>query len=313
MAHKYTRRSMLALMGLSGCAAYFGTDLGPKKMLDTLVDSAPNTDTMPVLFFGHGDPMNAIWQNSFTKGFEQMVAGVPKPYAILCVSAHWQTRGPKATAMAKPKTIHDFGGFPRELYEVRYGASGSPELAQRVGQMLAPHASGDGSIDAFLENFLDQRWGLDHGTWSVLKHAYPDADVPVIQLSLDRNRSPEQHYELAQQLSALREKGVLIVGSGNIVHNLMMLDSRLGSTETFGFDWAYEARAKVNELILSGNHKELIGYQKLGKAVNLAVPTPEHFLPLLYILSLQRPNEQVQLFNDTLVEGSISMTSLRIA
>ena len=255
---------------------------------------------MPVLFLGHGSPMNAIEENEFVQGFRNIAKNIPKPNAILCVSAHWETKGTFVTAMKNPPTIHDFGGFPKQLFEVQYPAPGSPNLAQETKKLITK-----------TEVRFDEKWGLDHGAWSVIKHLYPKADIPVIQLSLDYSQSPQYHYALAQQLSDLRDKGVLIIGSGNMVHNLGMVAwNRLN--ETYGFDWALEASTNMKKMILSGDHPSLINFRSQGKAFDLAIPTPEHYLPLLYVLALQNKQDQVQLFNDKPVAGSLTMTSLKI-
>jgi 4,5-DOPA dioxygenase extradiol len=255
---------------------------------------------MPVLFVGHGSPMNAIEENEFVTGWRNAVKTIPRPRAILCISAHWETRGTFVTAMEKPATIHDFGGFPRELYNVLYPAPGSATLAIKTKDLIKKTTVG-----------LDEKWGLDHGCWSVLKHFYPAADIPVIQLSLDYNQAPQYHYDLAKELISLRKKGVLIVGSGNIVHNLGMVAwDKLN--DDFGFDWAQETREKIKKFILDGDHKSLINYGSQGKAFNLSIPTPEHFLPLLYVLALKEENEKVSFFNDKTVAGSLAMTCVRI-
>ena len=256
---------------------------------------------MPVLFLGHGSPMNAIEENEFVRGFRDVGKTLPKPAAILCVSAHWETSGTFVTAMEKPETIHDFGGFPRELYAVQYPAPGSPELANETKRLISRTEVG-----------LDQKWGLDHGCWSAVKHLYPEADVPVIQLSLDRGRDSGYHYELAKELGALRRKGVLIIGSGNMVHNLRMVAWDKLNEDEYGYDWAIEAGEKMKSFILSGNHEPLINYKSQGKAFDLAIPTPEHYLPLLYALALKNENEAVELFNDKAIGGSLTMTSVKI-
>ena len=263
--------------------------------------SHKSAGTMPVLFLGHGSPMNAIEENEFVVGFRNIGKNIPRPNAVICVSAHWETSGTFVTAMEKPKTIHDFGGFPEELFAVQYPAPGSPELAEKVKNIIKKTKVG-----------LDEKWGLDHGCWSVAKHLYPHADVPILQLSLDCNQTAQYHYELAKELSSLREQGVLIIGSGNMVHNLGMVAwDRLNATE-YGYDWAIEANERMKRFILNGDHQSLINYQSQGSAFNLAVPTPEHFLPLLYALALKEENENVNLFNDKCVAGSLSMTSLKI-
>ena len=256
---------------------------------------------MPVLFVGHGSPMNAIEDNEFSKSWENMGKTLPKPRAILCISAHWETKGTYITAMKNPKTIHDFGGFPRQLFEVEYPAPGDPELAAETKNKITKTEAG-----------LDEKWGLDHGCWSVIKRLYPEADVPVIQMSLDYYQTPQYHYDLARELSSLRKKGVLIIGSGNMVHNLGMVSWEKIDEPGFGYDWAIEANDKMIKLILSDDHKPLIDYKSQGKAFNMAIPTPDHFLPLLYSLALKEENEIVTVFNDKAVAGSLTMTSIRI-
>jgi 4,5-DOPA dioxygenase extradiol len=263
--------------------------------------SLPTTEKMPMLFIGHGNPMNAIEENSFVQGFRETARKLPKPTAIVCISAHWETKGTQVTAMQSPQTIHDFGGFPQALFDVQYPAPGSPELAKTVQELLEP-----------TQVALDQNWGLDHGTWTTLIHFFPKADVPIIQLSLDYTLTPQQHYDLAKKMQILRSKGVLIVGSGNIVHNLGLVDFRNITKENYGYDWAIEARELTSKWILEGNHTLLIDFKNQGKALNLAVPTSEHYLPLLYILALQEKTDKLELFNDKLVAGSLSMTSLII-
>lgn len=268
--------------------------------LNKITSTFDSTVKMPVLFLGHGSPMNAIEENEFVTGFKNIAKDIPKPNAILCISAHWETKGTFVTAMQNPPTIHDFGGFPKALFDVQYPAPGSPELAKETKLLITKTEVG-----------LDDKWGLDHGAWSVIKHLYPNADIPVIQLSLDYSQSPQYHYELAQQINTLRKKGVLIIGSGNIVHNLRMVEwKRLN--DTFGFDWAIEANEKIKNFILDGNHQQLINFRSQGKAFDMAIPTPEHYLPLLYTLALQDKNEEVKLFNDKPVAGSLFMTSLKI-
>lgn len=277
----------------------------PKKgdeMIDLLkiTDFFDATPRMPVLFLGHGSPMNAIEENEFIQGFRRISSEIETPKAILCISAHWETRGTMVTSMEQPKTIHDFSGFPPELYAVEYPAPGSPKLAQETKELIKA-----------TDVHLDDKWGLDHGAWSVIKHMYPKADVPVIQLSLDSSRGAQDHYALGKELITLRERGVLIVGSGNLIHNLQRLAwDRLN--ERFAYDWAYEAGSRINQYILDGNHGELINYSKQGKEIQLSIPTPEHFLPLLYILALQNKKDGITLFNDQPVAGSLSMTSIKI-
>ncbi|MBU3676290.1 MAG: 4,5-DOPA dioxygenase extradiol [Chitinophagaceae bacterium] len=269
--------------------------------LQSLSNTLHASPRMPLLFLGHGSPMNAIEDNVFVRGFKQMALKIPIPQAILCISAHWETKGTQVTAMEHPKTIHDFGGFPRVLYEVQYPAPGSPNLAHDIQTALTPQPVN-----------LNYDWGLDHGAWSVIKHLYPLANIPVIQLSLDVSLSPEGHYRLAQQLATLRRKGVLIIGSGNMVHNLGMVAWDKLNAGPFGYDWALEARHKMNKAILEHDHKTLIDFRKQGRAFDLAIPTPEHYLPLLYILALQEKNEHVEFFNDEALAGSLTMTSLKI-
>jgi 4,5-DOPA dioxygenase extradiol len=269
--------------------------------LNKMTTKYNSTARMPVLFIGHGSPMNAIEENEFVQGWRNIGKTLPKPNAILCVSAHWETRGTLVTAMEKPLTIHDFGGFPKALFDVQYPAPGSPELAEETKSIIKKTEVG-----------LDQKWGLDHGAWSIVKRLYPDADVPVIEMSLDYYQSPDFHYELSKELSPLRRKGVLIIGSGNMVHNLGLVAwNRLNDTE-FGYDWALEASEKMNKFILEGDHHQLINYQSQGRAYNLAIPTPEHYLPLLYALALKEEDETVTLFNDKAIGGSLTMTSLKI-
>lgn len=270
------------------------------NVLSKLTEPLSSTAKMPVLFLGHGSPMNAIEENEFVTGFRNIAKEIPKPSAILCVSAHWETRGTYVTAMEKPTTIHDFGGFPKELFDVQYPAPGSPDLAKETKALITKTEVG-----------LDEKWGLDHGAWSVIKHLYPKADVPVIQMSLDYNQTPQYHFELAQELSSLRKKGVLIVGSGNMVHNLGLVAWKQ-LNENFGFDWAIEANEKMKHFILNGDYKPLINFRSQGKAFDLAIPTPEHYLPLLYSLALREENEKVSLFNDKAVAGSLTMTSVKI-
>ncbi|MBE9576817.1 4,5-DOPA-extradiol-dioxygenase [Flavobacterium aquaticum] len=258
-------------------------------------------EKMPVLFIGHGSPMNAIEDNEFSKRWQQMGKEIPTPKAVVVVSAHWLTKGTLVTAMPNPKTIHDFGGFPQALFDVQYPAPGSPELATEIQKLISNPA---------VE--LDHDWGLDHGTWSVIKHMYPNADIPVLQLSIDYYKPAAYHYELAKQLLSLRKKGVLIIGSGNMVHNLRMVAWDKLSEPEYGFDWALEMNDVFKNKISNGFHKELIQYEKLHKAATLAIPTPDHYYPLLYILALQTDNDKVEFFNDKAVGGSLTMTSVKI-
>lgn len=288
------RKDFLQLLSVLPLAG-FAMNLNKFKFL---TDPFESTETFPVLFVGHGSPMNAIEQNEFTTGWQNVSRNLPKPAAILCISAHWETKGTFVTAMEKPTTIHDFGGFPQQLFDVQYPAPGSPELAAETQNLVESTTIG-----------LDNSWGLDHGAWSVIKHFFPEADVPVIQLSLDYRQDAQYHYDLGKQLSALRNKGILIVGSGNMVHNLRMIDWQKPDA---GFDWAQEANSKFKQLISTNDHKQLINYQKLGREIELSVPSPEHYLPLLYTLALKTDKEEVSFFNDKSVMGSISMTSIKI-
>ena len=269
--------------------------------LHKISSSFSNTEKMPVLFLGHGSPMNAIEENEFVSGFRNLAKTLPEPNAILCVSAHWFTNGTKVTSMQMPRTIHDFGGFSKALFEVQYPAKGSPELALKTSELLLP-----------IEVEFDEHWGLDHGAWSVIKHLYPDAHVPVIQLSIDYTKPGQYHFDLAQKLSALRSKGVLIIGSGNIVHNLRLVDFQNFDRDNYGYDWAIEARAIINDYLLDGNFQPLIDFEKKSKALQLAIPTPDHYLPLIYTLGLKGKKEELSLFNDKLLAGSLSMTSVKI-
>ena len=269
--------------------------------LESITQQFNNTEKMPVLFLGHGSPMNAIEENQFVQGFRNISREIPKPNAILCISAHWFTNGTFVTAMLNPKTIHDFYGFPKELFEVNYPAPGSPELARETAELLLPEIVEE-----------DHSWGLDHGAWSVIRHLYPNAEIPVIQLSIDYTKPPQYHFDLAKKLQKLREKGILIIGSGNIVHNLRMVDWKNINTVGAGWDWAVEAREKTNNWLLDGNFRNLIDYQKQGIALQTAVPSPDHYLPLIYSLGLKEKSENLSLFNDELIGGSLSMTSVRI-
>ncbi len=269
--------------------------------LHTLTSSLSNSELMPVLFLGHGSPMNAIEENEFVAGFRAIGKAIPKPQAILCVSAHWETKGTFVTAMEMPRTIHDFRGFPQALFDVQYPAPGSISVANETKALVQKTEIG-----------LDHAWGLDHGAWSVIKHLYPKADVPVLQLSLDYRQNPQYHYDLAKELALLRQKGVLIIGSGNMVHNLRMAAWDKFNVGEYGFDWALEAQQKMKQFILSCDHKSLINYGAQGRAFELSIPTPEHYLPLLYVLALQQEQEQLSLFNDKAIGGSFTMTSVKI-
>jgi 4,5-DOPA dioxygenase extradiol len=256
---------------------------------------------MPVLFIGHGSPMNGIEDTEFSRRWTQMAKEIPTPKAVLVVSAHWFTKGTLITAMDFPKTIHDFGGFPQELFDVQYKAPGNPLLAKETADLL--HS-------AHVE--LDHDWGLDHGTWTVIRHMYPEANIPVLQLSIDYTKGPQYHYDLAKELYALRKKGVLIIGSGNMVHNLGMVAwDRLNDPE-YAYDWTIQMNDKFKELIQSGDHNPLINYTSLGREAMLAIPTPEHYLPLMYTLGLKSSKDNVSFFNDKAVGGSLTMTSVKL-
>jgi len=256
---------------------------------------------MPTLFFGHGNPMNAIEENEFVEGFRAIAREIPLPKAVLCISAHWETRGTRVTTSLHPKTIHDFGGFPQALFEVQYPAPGSADLAEQVQQML-------GQVPVL----PDVEWGLDHGCWSVLKHLYPAANVPTVELSLDRLKTLEEHFTMARDLKALRQQGVLVLGSGNLVHNLRLVDWQNMSTDNFIFDWAKEASEGIKRLILDGNMEALCRITQQGPSYRLAIPTLEHFLPLLYVLAVKDEDEPLRFFNDKAVGGALTMTSVII-
>lgn len=272
-----------------------------KNEIIHIAASGTPTPKMPVLFLGHGSPMNAIEENQFVQGFRDISTRIEKPVAVLCISAHWETRGTRVTAMEHPRTIHDFGGFPKKLYEMEYPAPGSPQLAEETKKLITA-----------CDVELDDQWGLDHGAWSVIRHMYPAADIPVIQMSLDQSKGAAIHYELARELSRLRDKGVLIVGSGNMVHNLRRVAWDRLNDDSYGYDWAIAANEKMKRLILDRDHQPLIRYGAQGSEFQLSIPTPEHYLPLLYALALQGKSEEVTLFNDKAIAGSLSMTSVMI-
>lgn len=275
--------------------------MGLQQTFRELKNNKTNGYTMPVLFMGHGSPMNAIEDNTFTQTWEHLGKTLPTPVAVLCISAHWLTRGTKVTAMEQPKTIHDFGGFPRELFEVEYPAPGSPTLASETKELIKSTP---------VE--LDHEWGLDHGTWSVVKRMFPKANIPVLQLSIDYYKPAQYHYDLAKELADLRQKGVLIIGSGNMIHNLRMIHWEKLNEPNFGYDWAIEINEKMNTAVLEGNHQALINYERFGQAAKLAIPTPDHYWPLLYALGLQTKQDTVKLHNNMLVAGSLNMTSVQI-
>jgi 4,5-DOPA dioxygenase extradiol len=255
---------------------------------------------MPLLFVGHGSPMNAIEDNEFSQRWFAMGKEIPQPKAVLCISAHWLTRGTYVTAMEHPETIHDFGGFPKVLFDVQYPAPGNPALAGEVKKLIQSTDVG-----------LNHDWGLDHGTWSILKQMYPDAKIPVLQLSIDYNKPAQYHFDLAKELSALRNKGVLIIGSGNMVHNLSMIAWNKLNEPEFGFDWAYEMNTIFKKNILERNFERLLNYESLGVAAKLAIPTPDHYYPMIYSLGLIEKNEDISFFNDKAVGGSLTMTSFK--
>ncbi|MBA3680210.1 MAG: 4,5-DOPA dioxygenase extradiol [Bacteroidetes bacterium] len=288
---------LLALFPLSGAAMKLNE-------LNKLTETFGSTVLMPALFIGHGNPMNALNDNEFVTGWKTVAKNLPKPKAILCISAHWETNGTFVTAMKMPRTIHDFGGFPKELFETIYPAPGTPEFALETKNTIKK------TVVA-----LDEKWGLDHGTWSILKPMFPNADVPVFQLSLDYNQAPQYHYELAKELASLRKKGVLIIGSGNMVHNLGMVKatSMTDLDKEYGFDWAIEMNTIFKNKITAKDHKALINYEGLSKSAKLAVPTREHYLPLLYTLALQEKNETPKFFNDKVIAGSLTMTSVLLS
>jgi 4,5-DOPA dioxygenase extradiol len=254
---------------------------------------------MPVVFVGHGNPMNALEHNEYTRAWERLSAGIPRPRAILSVSAHWYAPGARVTSQERPRTIHDFGGFPRELYQIEYPAPGSPQLATRVRELLAP-----------TDVELDDRWGLDHGTWSVLVHMYPKADVPVVQLGIDETLTSEEHWSLASRLRPLRDEGVLILGSGDVVHNLHTY--AWGRRPVEPYDWALRFEGLIRKAIEQGDHETVVGYERLGRDAALAAPTPDHFLPLLYVLAQSVPEEPVSYPVEGFDGGSVSMLGIRI-
>jgi 4,5-DOPA dioxygenase extradiol len=256
---------------------------------------------MPVLFVGHGSPMNGIEDTEFSRRWTQMAKEIPTPAAVLVVSAHWFTKGTKITAMDFPQTIHDFGGFPQELFDVQYPAPGDLVLAKETASLITS-----------TQVELNHDWGLDHGTWTIVRHMYPDAKIPVLQLSIDYSQGAQYHYDLAKELYSLRKKGVLIIGSGNMVHNLRMVAWDKLDESNYGFDWTIHINNKFKSLILDGDHKSLINYSGLGKDASLAIPTPEHYLPLLYTLGLKGSKDNVSIFNDKAIGGSLTMTSVKL-
>lgn len=291
MRRNFIKTIATGVLGMTTLSAFknFTSGLGEQEQV------------MPVLFIGHGSPMNGIEDTAFSCRWSQMAKEIPTPKAVLVVSAHWFTKGTKITAMDFPKTIHDFGGFPQELFDVQYPAPGNPVLAKETAELL--HS-------AHVE--FDHDWGLDHGAWTIIRHMYPEANIPVLQLSIDYTKGPQYHYDLAKELNALRKKGVLIIGSGNMVHNLRMVAwDRLNDPE-YAYDWAIQMNNKFKELIQAGDHKPLINYSSLGKEAMLAIPTPEHYLPLMYTLGLKSGKDDVSFFNDKAVGGSLTMTSVKL-
>lgn len=277
-------------------------DMTTLSEFKSFAQGLPKNDyLMPVLFIGHGSPMNGIEDTEFSRGWKKMASEIPTPAAVLVVSAHWFTRGTQITAMDFPKTIHDFGGFPQALFDVQYPAPGNPVLAKETASMI---------VSTQVE--LDHDWGLDHGTWTVVRHMYPEANIPVLQLSIDYTKSPQFHYDLAKELYALRKKGVLIIGSGNMVHNLRMVAWDKLNEEQYGYDWALQMNNQFKSLIESGDHAPLIHYTQLGREALLAIPTPEHYLPLLYTLGVGTTRDEISFFNDKAVGGSLTMTSVKL-
>jgi 4,5-DOPA dioxygenase extradiol len=255
--------------------------------------------TLPAIFFGHGNPMNAVLDNSYTESWRRFGNESPKPKAVLSISAHWFVPETGVTITTAPRTIHDFGGFPRDLYQVQYPAPGDPELARRVQKMLAP-----------LPVTLDETWGLDHGTWSVLRHVYPEADVPVVQLSIDESQPASFHFEIGRKLAPLRNEGIMIVGSGNLVHNLHAY--AWGRHVPDPYDWAIRFEQTAREMMLAGEYKPLINYEALGQDAMLSIPTPDHYLPLLYVVATRQPGEPVTFPVEGVDGGSISMLAVQI-
>lgn len=288
---QFIKTALKGVIGMTSLSAF-------KSFTDGLNEQE---QIMPVLFVGHGSPMNGIEDTEFSRRWTQMAKEIPTPKAVLVVSAHWFTNGTKITAMDFPKTIHDFGGFPQELFDVQYPAPGNPVLAKETVELL---------YSARVE--LDHDWGLDHGAWTIVRHMYPDANIPVLQLSIDFTKSPQYHYDLANELYALRKKGVLIMGSGNMVHNLRMVAWDKINDKEYGYDWAKNINERFKSLIKDGNHTPLINYSTLGKDALLAIPTPEHYLPLMYTLGVKGSKDDVSFFNDIAVGGSLTMTSVKI-
>lgn len=275
--------------------------IGNSDSLNVLTNILPETDSvLPVLFVGHGSPMNGIQDNEFSNYWKKLATEIPKPKAVLCISAHWLTRGTFITAMENPPTIHDFGGFPQALFDVEYPAPGNPILAEETAKMISKTTVG-----------LNHDWGMDHGTWTIVSHMYPNADIPVLQMSIDYNQPAQYHYDLAKELMVLRKKGVLIIGSGNMVHNLGMVAwDKIDMA--YGFDWTLEMNEIFKNKINANDHASLIAWEKLSSAAHLAIPTPDHYFPLLYALGLKNEKDSIFFFNDKPIAGSLTMTSVRI-
>jgi 4,5-DOPA dioxygenase extradiol len=259
----------------------------------------PMADLMPVIFFGHGNPMNALLKNAYTESWTAIGNSIPRPKAVLAISAHWYIPASAVTVNKSPRTIHDFGGFPEELYQVKYPALGNPELALRIKDLIAPFTVS-----------LDESWGVDHGTWAVLRHVFPDADIPIVQLSIDERKPPQFHYDIGKSLTLLREEGVLVIGSGNIVHNLQAYAWDNPGVDPL--DWAVRFEKHVKELLLKGDYASLINYERLGRDVMLSVPTPDHYLPLLYVLGLRRERDLITFPVQGVDGGSVSMLTVQI-
>jgi 4,5-DOPA dioxygenase extradiol len=257
------------------------------------------TERMPAIFFGHGNPLNALGNNRYTEGWRRIGRDLPEPKAILSISAHWFVPRLAVTEMPTPRTIHDFGGFPRELYEVQYPAPGDPKFARHLQELLAP-----------LEVELDESWGLDHGTWSVLRHVYPGANVPVVQLSIDETRPASYHFEIGKTLASLRKQGILIMGSGNMIHNLHTYG--WGRQIPDPYDWAVRFETTAKEMILAGDYESLMNYERLGPDALLSIPTPDHYFPLLYVLGSRQEGEAVTFPVEGVDGGSISMLTVRV-
>jgi len=270
--------------------------------MDTKETTNERDITMPVLFIGHGTPMNAIEDNEFSQKWKELGKTLPRPKAILCISAHWETEESMVTAMDKPRTIHDFGGFPEQLYRQQYTAAGSPVLADTIQDRIK-----------VFEIEKDYQWGLDHGSWCFLKHMYPDANIPVLQMSIDYTKDMQYHYDLGKELVFLRRMGVLVAGSGNMVHNLRLARfGEKGFNSEFAYEWAEKLNHTMKENILAGNHAPMIDYRSLSPDAILGIPTEEHYIPLIYTLALHGKGESIEIFNDKIVAGSLSMTSLII-